>query len=222
MDRLSSWLLLSCCALFAEFAAADPAKCPIPSVPKVPGLSASGAPPRSADLNSVIATVEAALKCYQDSVGSGKDALPPLLQADFDFKTTTAKTGGFSISFFVFKLGASREKDVTNEITFTHKVPPPSKPAKNHGTAFTGKNQHPIPLADALVADIQGAAGGLKVAGQAAGLPFQQTKITIQFGIVDDGNVTVNAPVQLVTLGLSGDYKKTEVQSVALTFGKSP
>jgi hypothetical protein len=209
MDRPSIILVLSLSlgCLQATAAETQPTKCPTPSVPETPGLSAAGAPPKSADLSSVISTVEAALKCYQDNIGSGQDALPPLLQADFDFKTTTAKTGGLTISFFIFKLGATREKDVTNDITFTYKVPPPPKPIK--GVGFTGKNHGPTPLSDAIVADLQGVAAALKTSSQAAGLPFLQTKIAIQFGVVNDGNVTISAPVQLVTLGPNVDYKKS-------------
>lgn len=223
MDRLAT-ILVSSFLIFCSMnaAATDTAapKCQPPSIPATPGLSTSGAPAKSADLNSVIATVEAALKCYQDNAGSGPDALPALVQADFDFKTTTAKTGGFTISFFIFKLGASHEKDVTNDITFTYKVPPP-KPPQVKGPAFTGKHQPPVFFTDALVADLQGAAAALKASHQAAGLPFQQTKIMIQYGVINDGNVTISAPVQLVTLGPNGDYKKSDIQSVTLTFGKS-
>jgi hypothetical protein len=36
--------------------------------------------------------------------------------------------------------------------------------------------------------------------------------------VIFDGNVSINVPIQLVTLGASGDYKKNEAQTVTLTF----
>jgi hypothetical protein len=195
--------------------------CPTPTVTPNPDLVGATAPPKSADLNSVVTTIESALQCYQDNRGGGSDALPPLIQADFDFKTTTAKTGGLSISFFIFKLSGTHEKDVTNDITFSYKVKVLTPPGTK-GPGFTSKNQPPLLLSDALVADMQGIATAIKSRGQAAGLPLDQAKIMMQFGVVNDGNITINAPVQLVTIGGSGDYKKTEIQSVTLTFGKNP
>jgi len=218
--RVFCVIAVAACTVFPTESKAA-VRCPTPVVSPTQGLTASGAPPKSADLNSVVATIESALKCYQDSRGAGADALPPLIQADFDFKTVTSKTVGFSISFFVFKLGATHEKDVTDDITFSYKTKVSKIPVIN-GPGFTSRKQPPVLLSDALVADMQGAAFAIANRSQAAGLPFDQAKITIQFGIVNDGTVTINAPVQLVTLGPSGDYKKNEVQSVTLTFGKKP
>ena len=59
--------------------------------------------------------------------------LPPPSSAKFDFKTTTATTGGGTLSFLIFKFGGSREEDVVNDITFTYAVPPPSVAAGQLG-----------------------------------------------------------------------------------------
>jgi hypothetical protein len=220
MERLLIAILLVMSTRMAV--AEDPAqRCPRPTVTPNPDLVNASAPATSADLNSVVTTIESALQCYQDNRGSGADALPVLIQADFDFKTTTAKTGGLSISFFIFKLSGTHEKDVTNDITFSYKVKAPNSP-NIRGPGLTSKKQPPVLLSDALVADLQGVATAIKFRAQAAGLPFDQAKITIQFGIVNDGTITLNAPVQLVVIGGSGDYKRTEIQTVTLTFGKTP
>src|SRR5215472_11386947 len=62
-------------------------------------------PKETADLPSVVRTVEQALKCYQALSGE-KDplhpkGLPKLNSVQLDFKTTTGKTVGFSFSIFV-------------------------------------------------------------------------------------------------------------------------
>jgi hypothetical protein len=219
MERLRNIAFLLIFGTRVAGAADSAPHCPTPTVTPNPDLVGATAPPKSADLNSVVTTIESALQCYQDNRGGGADALPPLIQADLDFKTTTAKTGGLSISFFIFKLSGTHEKDVTNDITFSYKVKVPTAGTRPESTS---KKQPPVLLSDALVADMQGVASAIKNRGQAAGLPLDQAKIMIQFGVVNDGSVTINAPVQLVTIGGSGDYKKTEIQSVTLTFGKNP
>lgn len=85
-------------------------KCPdVPAI-KNPVKNAE-APAGTADLNSVIATVRAALKCYEDNRGPGAEALPHLQQAIFDFKTTTGKIGGIDVNFFIFKIKATRSQN---------------------------------------------------------------------------------------------------------------
>jgi hypothetical protein len=188
--------------------------CPLPVItPTVPPIDVK-APSGTADLNSVIASVKAALQCYQANRGTGPDALPPLQQAQFDFKTTTGKVGGLSVSFFIFKIGGSMEKDTSNDITFTYALP------KQTGTA-TKKKTPPQPLADAIVADIQSAAAAVKDGAKMGNLSFSKLTVTLQFGVQFDGNVAVNVPVQLVTIGASGDFKKSEVQTVTLTFASA-
>ena len=78
----------------------------IPSAQKLDTKSVDQ-PPGTADLPSVIASVKAAMQCYQDNRGDGADALPKLMSAAFDFKTATGLVGGLSFSIFIFKFGAS-------------------------------------------------------------------------------------------------------------------
>jgi hypothetical protein len=190
--------------------------CPVATIQTKP-IENVDAPKGTADLNSVIASVEAALKCYQDNRGSGPDALPALQQAQFDFKTTTGKVGGITVSFFIFKIGASKEKDVTNQLSFTYVLPPP-KPPKGVGIEHVVKGIPPQPLADAIVADLQSAAAAVKDGAKLGELAFNKLTVVLQFGVIFDGNVSINVPIQLVTLGASGDYKKNEAQTVTLTF----
>lgn len=194
-------------------AGAGPQKCPVPTVPSTVEGKVE-APNGTVDLHSVIVTVEAALNCYQDSVGTGPDALPKLQKAVFDFKTTTGKIGGINISFFIFALKASKENDVTNDVSFTYSVPS-TKPSQGHALL---KKVPPTPLADAIASDLQAAALAVKESTKLENATFNQLSVQLTFGVVYDGSVSINAPVPLVTLGGSGEYKKNEAQSVTLTF----
>jgi hypothetical protein len=163
----------------------------------------------------VVAQVTSALNEYQANLGSGKDALPPLSSAEFDFKTTTSTKEGFSLQILVFKFGTNHEKDVVNDVTFTYAlakhVPPPKLSTK-------GVSLPPPQLKDQLTQTIQSAAESVKNARSLAGLPFSKLTINLQFSV--DWNVNANGQVtySFVTVGLSGAKDKNTVQSVKLVF----
>ena len=178
--------------------------------------SAESQPPNTVDLNTVIKQVKAAVDEYQKNRGSGPDALPPLSSAEFDFRTTTGTVGGLTINLFILKIGASREKDVVNDVTYTYTLPKPKQPS---GVGVF-RNQKPTLLTEALAQSIQNAATTLKNAGSLGELNFSKLTVTIQYGVTWDGNGGVNIPIQLVTLGLNVDKNKNSVQSVRLVFGE--
>jgi len=180
------------------------------------GATAEAQPPNTVDLNTVIRQVKAAIDKYQKNRGSGSDALPPLSLAEFDFKTTTGTKGGLSINLFIFKIGASRESDVVNDVTYTYTLPKPKPPS---GIGIL-EHRKPVPLTDALAQSIQNAAATLKNAESLGPLNFSKLTLTIQYGVTWDGNGGVNIPIQLVTLGLNVDKNKNSVQSVKLVFGQ--
>jgi hypothetical protein len=194
--------------------------CQAPTLP-VPGAykPSDGQPQNTADLPTVIATVEQALKCYQQTT---KDAdpnqpkgLPKLNSATMDFKTTTSKSGGFSISFFIFKIGASSEKDVTDDISFTYSVPKNLVLPKAAGFV----KQPRTDLFSELVKDVQAAANAAQTQSTALGMPLSQVKISVAFGIQTEADVSLNLPIHLVTIGGNGKYNKNNIQTVTLTFG---
>jgi hypothetical protein len=211
---LMMFLLLSVPSCFGQGtpAATASTKCQPPQITATVPSDKFEAPEGTADLRSVIMSVEAALNCYQANIGSGPDALPPLQKAEFDFKTTTGKIGGVTVNFFIFQLGASKEKDTTNEITFSYGLNTSSE-----GLALKRKKP-PTQLTDALVSDMQAAASAVKDAAKMGKLSFNQLKVVLQFGIQFEGKAAINVPIQIVTLGASGDYKRNDVQSVTLTF----
>jgi hypothetical protein len=114
-------------------------------------------PKGTADLQPVVASVEAAIECYQANRGSGSDALPPLNSAVLNFKTTTGTVGGLTLSIFIFKLGASHEKDTINELELTYSVKPPPPRGRL-------KNIAPQSLSDSLANGILAAASAVKAA----------------------------------------------------------
>jgi hypothetical protein len=215
--RFLLWPLLWIYA-FSCFAQSSPTEAPRAHCPTPPLLNhnpakSMDAPPGTADLDSVLAAVGAAIKCYQDNRGDGPDALPHLQQAQFDFKTTTGKVGGVTVSFFIFKLGTSKEVDSTNQLSFTYS----RQKATNAGNALKIEKK-PQFLADAVVADMQSAAAAVKLRARLNDLTFNKFTLTLQYGIVFDGNVGVNVPIQLVTLGPTVDRKRNDVQTITLTF----
>jgi hypothetical protein len=178
-------------------------------------------PDQTADLPSVVKTVEQALKCYQ-LLSQEKDpmqpkGLPKLSRAEMDFKTTSGATTGLSFSIFVFKVGASREKDVTNEVKFTYSVP---KPAVQAGIAPHIVKPQPAPLYAELVKEVEAAAHAAQSQSTALGMPLSMVTITVAYGIKFDGNIAINVPVELVTIGGNGDYNKNNTQTITLTFGQ--
>jgi hypothetical protein len=162
-------------------------------------------------LCAVVQQVTSALQRYQSSLGSGPDSLPPLSRAEFDFKTTAVTTVGAKISLFVFTIGGSHEKDVTNDVTFIYAVPKP-KP---------GLTPHVTPtLEDQLYATIRGAAEQVQMAHAIGKVPFSSLEVTVQFCVKWDANGGVNAPISLITVGLNGDKSRNTAQSVKLIFGE--
>lgn len=175
-------------------------------------------PKDTVDLPSVVQTVEQALKCYQVLSGE-KDpmqpkGLPKLNSVEMDFKTTTGKTVGFTFSIFVFKIGASREKDVTDELKFTYSVPKKIQLPKTVGLAKPA----PVPLYEELVKEVQAAARAAQTQSKVLGMPLSKVSVAVSYGIKFDGNIAINVPVQLVTIGGNGDYNKNNTQTITLSF----
>jgi hypothetical protein len=164
----------------------------------------------------VVNLVEQALKCYQlvaATSAGGSSALQPLKSVNFDFKATTSKTVGFSLNILVLKIGASSEKDVTDDISFTYSVPP----LPSGGTHNLVKPTPPT-LYDELVKDVQAAATAASGQSTALGKPLSEIDVTVSYGLKFDANAGVSVPIQLVTIGGNGDYNKNNVQTVKLTF----
>ncbi len=194
-----------------------PLQCPKPVIPDSQKLDPNlvQQPKDTADLPSVIASVQAAMQCYQDHRGNGSNALPKLNSVSIDFKTTTGTVGGLSFSIFIIKIGGSVEKDTVSDLTLTYTAPAPSAPPRNVNFKATPPQQ----LSDALANQIFAAAKAAQLSHSVLGLPLNKISITVQFGIKIDGNASLSIPVELVTLGPNADRNRATTQSVTLTFG---
>ncbi|HXQ25077.1 MAG TPA: hypothetical protein VN822_01600 [Candidatus Acidoferrales bacterium] len=177
-------------------------------------------PAGTADLPTVVQMVDQALKCYQ-ALSKEMDplqpkGLPKISSAVLDFKTTTGKTVGFSFSIFVFKVGASRENDVTDDLSFTYSVPKQVALPAVKGLAKPA----PVDLFKELVKEVAAAASAAQAQSTALGMPLSKVAITVAYGIKFDANASLNAPISLVTIGANGDYNKNNTQTITLTFGQ--
>ena len=129
-------LFLMMLALSLPVASVRPQTLPDMSPPAISSSSTNEAfelksakPENQAPLEAVIAEVKKALDIYQNDLGNGPDALPPLESAEFDFKTSVATGSGGSINLFIFQFGVSKEDTVVNDVTYTYSVPSPAKAA---------------------------------------------------------------------------------------------
>jgi hypothetical protein len=166
-----------------------------------------------APLDKVIKQVQAAIDEYQNNLGAGNKQLPPLASAEFDFKTTTGTTVSGGLSILIFKIGVSREKDTVNDVTYTY-APPEPPPSNNE----LQSNEPPPTLKDELAKTIQEAAKNVAASTIAAGLPFNQLTVNLQYGVKWDVNAAGSPQLSLVTINLGGDKNKNRIQSVKLTW----
>ena len=171
--------------------------------------------PDAVALSVAITQVKAALDEYQKNLGTGADALPPLAAAEFDFKTTATVTTGGTISLFIFKFGATHEKDVVNEVTYTYTVPKPAAPVGG-----VSSHKPPPTLKDTLAQAIQSAAVAVKASGTVGKLVFSKLTVNIAYSVKVDGTLGAGGTIALVTVGFTADKSRNDVQSVKLVFGQ--
>jgi hypothetical protein len=156
--------------------------------------------------------VKDAVDKYQESLGGGASALPPLQSAEFDFKVVTEKTLKGSISFFIFSFGASTSDKTVNDVAYTYELPQPGLKALS---------EEPPVLPETLARTIQEAARAVKESGTLGDLRFKKLVVEIQFGVKWSVDAQGNFTYQFVTLNLGAGRNKDTVQSVKLTF-KTP
>jgi hypothetical protein len=102
------------------------------------------------------------------------------------------------------------------DLSFTYSVPKP--PAVNPYPA--GSKPSPVLLYAEPVKGVQAVARAAQAQSTALGMPLSKVGITVSYGIEFDGNLSLNEPVELVTIGGNGDYNKNNTQTIALTFGQ--
>jgi hypothetical protein len=174
-------------------------------------------------LSDVITVTETALNDYQTYAQSPdgiKDGLPPLATADFDFKTVVDTKGGFSINLLIFTIGATHEKQQTNELDFQYM---PHVQQKLEFFTLEGGHKAPVTLYDELLNTLKESATEVKKASEATAtgdtkLDLCQMSLAISFGVTTDVQGGIKAPIQLVTISATLDHSRNNVQQVKLVF----
>ena len=165
----------------------------------------------SIPLDAVVKEVTQALDEYQNNLGGGGDALPPIASADLGFKVVVSQSVGVGASWVILKLGAGRASDVTNDVTFSYTPP---KSIEVMGL------QPPPTLKSELARTIQSAAKALKSGASIGNLEFSKLTLSVQFGVKETISGGVGVPINLVTVGLNAERNHSSIQSVKLVFGK--
>jgi len=172
-------------------------------------------------LSQAISATESALNDYQTYALSPegiKDGIPPLATADFDFKTVVDTKGGPTINLLIFTLGATREKQQTNELDFQYL---PHVQPRVDFFAFDG-GKAPTTLYQYLVDTLKESAIEIKKASEqpagATNLDLCQLTLSVSFGVTTDIQGGVKVPFQLITISATLDHSKNNVQQVKLAF----
>lgn len=166
-------------------------------------------------LSRVVCEVEQALDAYQQSDDVDKGVLPKLATADFDFKTVVDTKGGPTINLFIFKFGATVEKQDTNEVDFQY-IPKSLLKTAFEGTRTKSLQQE---LLDTIRSSAKAIVEQTKDPAPAKDpLVFKQLSVTVSYGVTWDVNAGINAPISLVTLGASIDHSRNNVQQVKVVF----
>jgi hypothetical protein len=172
-------------------------------------------------LDQVIAVTEMALNDYQAQAEASKGKpgeLPPLLSADFDFKTVVDTKGTGGINLYVFTLGATKDKQATTDLDFQYAP----HPAEKIGIQGFGKETKT--LYQGIIDTLTEASKAIAKAGETAAPPSQpsldfcQLSITLSFGVTTDVQGGVKFPFQLITISATLDRSKNNVQQVKLVF----
>jgi hypothetical protein len=159
-------------------------------------------------MNAVITSLDE----YQLKAQDSKGALPKLVSAVFDFKTVVDTKGGGGVQVFVFKIGASLDKQQTTDLTFTYK-PKAAKPPS--------KNVYARTLPDQLMETIEAAGNIVKSnppATHVGDLEISEVDVLVSFGVSKDFNGGITLPINIVTVTASLDRNSNAVQQVKLTF----
>ncbi|MGB8536242.1 MAG: hypothetical protein WCD57_07505 [Acidobacteriaceae bacterium] len=165
-------------------------------------------------LSAVVAATESTLNDYQtyaESPEGIKDGIPPLATADFDFKTVVDVKGGPSINLFIFTLGATWDKQTTNDLDFQYF---PHVEPRSETFAFNG-TEAPKTLHKAIIDTLTASATEIKKAQDTQDtepnkLDLCQLTLALSFGVTTDIQGGVKIPFQIITVSALLDRSKAE------------
>jgi hypothetical protein len=184
-------------------------------------LNAKAKPKCEKDVNGcvpvekVMDAVITALDEYQLKAEDSQGGLPKLVSAVFDFKTVVDTKGSGGGAVYIFKIGASLDKQQTTDLVFTYK-PKAAKPPPHNAIATKT-----LTLRDQLMDTIEETGKIVKSAPppQHLGeLEISQVDVTLSFGVSKDFTGGISLPINIVTVTASLDRNSNAVQQVKLTF----
>jgi hypothetical protein len=123
------------------------------------------------------------------------------------------------IKLFVFTLGATRDKQTTNDLDFQYA---PHVERKSETLAFNGV-EAPKTLYQSIIDTLMESAKEIKKAQDAQDteqnkLDLCQLTLTLGFGVTTDVQAAAQIPFQIITLSATLDRSKQNVQQVKLAF----
>lgn len=163
----------------------------------------------------VAAKIKETLDKYNSDPTTDKTLLPTLTKAEFGFKTTRTTNGGFSLNILIFKIGATRQSDTSEEVTFAY-----AKPKRDQETLGFKPPKKPYDFSATLLSLLKDSATQVKSAQAFGDLPLSSLTLNLSFGVTWDISAGVTVPVvAMVTAGATFDRKSADVQTVKLTYG---
>ena len=182
---------------------------------KRPQPASKKQPAAEVPLSLVAAQVVRTLDTF--NLGADSQDLPKLSKVVFDFNATSNKDAGISFNLLIFRAGVNRETDTSNEVTFSYTVPAPAvTPGAAHPKAQIASHD----FSQVLLATLETAATQVRQTQSIAGAKFTNLTITLSYGVVWDTSGGGDGTISLVTLDGSVDRKRSDVQTLTLTFGQ--
>ena len=168
---------------------------------------------RAATVQSVIEQVKVALSAAQTELAKRNlKNLPPMKQVDVDLQTVILEKSGAKFKFWIISIGATYEKDHSQEMTISLVPPSPGNPSSISTLSLTQS------LVDAIVS----AAEGINDAGNGT-VPLATSSVVlkISFTVKKNSSGGLSTPeLAPVSADVTGDLSKTAVQTLTLTFAR--
>ena len=132
-------------------------------------------------------------------------------KVEFEFQTTSDFGGGLSASVYVFTLGASAQRAVTHDVTYTY----PRLPS-------TGEKHDKTPpyLFNELTDTIKTTVDAANAAKNFGAQPYDGLRVKVQYACSKSVKRSANFPVEMATLGINAQADKNSIRSVTLTFAQ--
>jgi hypothetical protein len=167
------------------------------------GAEASGVP-----FDEVLSSVQQTLIKIRDVTET--DSLPALQSVELDVRASLVREGGGAVKVVILELGTHASAETTQEIKLTLAPPRPGDRSEVARSV--------APLADAI---IEAARAARKAATRDPPLHLAKLEATIAFAIEKDASGSGGFRLLPITVDLGGKVQQSDIQRIALTFGKT-